>query len=486
MNLKSDDNITRVFERHYSQVKSVYERVHDLLSNDIIKFERDYLPFICNRGIAIKYYTGHTVCFCPSSYYGFQCEFYSDRITVATHLDLHNSRLLISEINVIKVLTTFLFEDQIIDYYEFHIDPQTQINENYIKQGIYFLYPRLKEFLHMKKTNRSDTQLYSVRFEAFNLDLNEKIQIIGIWKYQIYFDNLPVFRLSKILRFPSQVSSFINDPCLNNSCSKNGLCQEVLNSNHSSYFCFCKSGYYGIYCEHYDEVCSHYCAPKSLCKPKYRGILTGNQQHPLCLCPVSTFGNRCYFKNENCKKNPCLNGGSCIVTYNMTDINEYICICTSLFQGNQCQLSKGIVNITFALSLDTVLQTTDVVATTVLYSDYKVETLDFIVRHQQVYIGLPLGVKLIYSHKLATYAPTTAVLKVYGPNYHHQEPKYYLLYFHPDQKEIHIRFDLTLENYCPFVRTLRHLVQTTKKTGKLRFFSSDIMLSEVKLVHILS
>ena len=178
-----------------------------------ITFTNHYLPFICNRGVAIKYYTGHTVCFCPPSFYGLQCEYYSDRITVLTHLHFDDY---LSSLNIIKVLTTFLFEDEIIDYYEFHVDPQRQIDHNYVKQQIYFVYPRLKQFVQMKKNNRSGTQLYSVRFEAFNLHLNETIQIIGVWKYSIYFDNLPSFRLSKILRFPS---SSVNDPCLNHSCT---------------------------------------------------------------------------------------------------------------------------------------------------------------------------------------------------------------------------------------------------------------------------
>ena len=435
-NLESDEHMTRVFGMETSKVKTVYEVVRDSLDNGNITFENDYLPFICNRGVAVKYYTGHTVCFCPPSFYGSQCQYYSDRIIVATHLDLNNSQSFANEINVIKVLTTFLFEEEIIDYYEFHVDPQTQIDNKYIKQQIYFLYPRQQEYLHMKRNNRSGTQLYSVRFEAFNLDLNENIQIIGIWKYSIYFDFLPSFRLSKILRFPSQVSSFLHNPCLNHSCSQNGTCQKIINSNSLSYFCSCKSGSYGNQCEHYAEECDDYCSPKSVCKPKYRGILTGNVQHPLCLCPVLKFGNRCYFKNDHCQTNPCLNGGRCIVTYNLTDVDHYRCICTDLYEGYHCQLLKGVVNIKLLLSSKSALQTSDVVATTVFYNDYDNRSLRFIVRRQQVYSRFLSELKPVYTGKLDTYAPPITVLKVYGQNYRHEEPKYYLLYYHLEQKEI--------------------------------------------------
>ena len=100
----------------------------------------------------MKYLTGYTVCFCPPSYYGSQCEYHSDRITVVTHLQLNNYRSFVNQMNMIKVLTTFLFENEIIDYYEFYVNPQKQNDRNFIKQQIYFVYPRLKKYLQLKKT----------------------------------------------------------------------------------------------------------------------------------------------------------------------------------------------------------------------------------------------------------------------------------------------------------------------------------------------
>jgi hypothetical protein len=223
------------------------------------------------------------------------------------------------------VLTTFLFDNRTIDYYEYHVIPQIQTKDNYIKEGIYFL--------EMKKNNRSGIQLYSVRFEAFNLHLNETIEPIGVWQYTIYFDFLPAFRLAKILRFDSLLPSFSDGPCLNNACGKNGVCQEVINSNRLSYFCSCNSGYYGIDCTYKDEECSgDYCSPISICKPKYGGILKGNQQS-LCLCSASTLGNTCYLKNDNCRNNPSLHGGSCVVPYELADTDDYACLCANSFNN---------------------------------------------------------------------------------------------------------------------------------------------------------
>jgi hypothetical protein len=463
---------TRVYSKRNSKDPSVYEIVRNSRP-EIIMFEKHYLPFVCNRGLAVQYYTGDTVCFCPSSFYGFQCEFYSDRITVATHLNLTNYRSYLHQIAIIKILTIFFFKDQIIDYYEFHVNPQTQTNDNYIKQVIFFSYPRLKQFIQMKKTNRSGTQLYSVRLEAFNLHVNETIEPIGVWHYPIYFDFLPSFRLSKILRFNPSLSSFVSDPCSNHSCGKNGKCQEVINSNRSLPFCFCDSGYYGTHCEHYDEKCNNYCSPKSICKSNYSGIIRGNEQ-PLCLCSTSTFGKQCYLKNDHCRNNPCLHGGNCIVNYDLGDIDRYTCLCTDSFTGDMCQFPKEIVYITFVLSSDSTLQTNDIVATTVSYNDYHNKTLSFNVRHQQVYGTLPKHLKLIYSNKFDAHAPTTAILKLYGPNYYRENPNYYVLYFHPRRKKINITIDLTSENNCPLVQTLWYLVQGNDSSGKLECFCHDL------------
>ena len=101
---------------------------------------------------------------------------------------------------------------------------------------------------------------------------------------------------------------------------------------------------------------------------------------------------------------------------------------------------------------------------------------DFNVRHQQVYDALPSHLKLIYSHKLTEYAPTTAILKVYGSNYRNEEPEYYVLYFYPNQKEINITVDLTSENHCPLVQTLWYLVQAIETSGKLEWFIMKFLL----------
>jgi hypothetical protein len=157
----------------------------------------------------------------------------------------------------------------------------------------------------------------------------------------------------------------------------------------------------------------------------------------------------------------------------MADTNDYICVCTNLFEGNHCEFPRGTVDMTIVLPSDSTLKASDVVAATVAFSDYQIPSLNLDIRHQQVYDSMPSHLKLIYGYKLGTGAPTTAVMKIYGPNYHNEEPKYYVLYFRPDQKEINITVGLTSENHCPLVQTLWHSVQATEASGKLECFYSN-------------
>ncbi|CAF4801326.1 unnamed protein product, partial [Rotaria sp. Silwood2] len=62
--------------------QSIYTFMDNWLPDDYITFEEHYLPFICNRGLAVMDENEETKCLCPPSFYGNQCEFYSDRITV--------------------------------------------------------------------------------------------------------------------------------------------------------------------------------------------------------------------------------------------------------------------------------------------------------------------------------------------------------------------------------------------------------------------
>ena len=418
------------------------------LPNGTITQEKHILPFICNRGVPVEYMRAGTICLCPPSFYGNQCELYADRITFLTHVDLTNYLLRYQRTAILKVLVIFLYQHNIIDNYEFHVNPQLQNENNFIKQTIYFLYSRTPTFFQLRELNRSVTLMYSVRCEAYNLYSNETIELVGVWHYPIYFDFLPSFRLSKILRFPLSLTS--NTLCQTSTpCQNNATCHDVINQNHSSYFCSCSSGFHGQHCEFYDSRCNDYCSTSSICKPTYRGNLTGNRQ-PFCLCAIATFGSTCSIKNNPCQPNPCFNEGHCLMQYDLSDINKYICVCTNSFEGNHCENAKGMVRI----EIHSQLKPTDILGTTIVYNDYQIPSLRLTPRHQQVYNQLPTNLRLVYSQKTGTYAPSVAILKVYSSNSLDEEPNYYILYYYPNNKTISITVNLTTETYCPLILSL--------------------------------
>ncbi|CAF4598339.1 unnamed protein product, partial [Rotaria sp. Silwood2] len=310
------------------------------------------LAYYCNRGISIVHDT--IACFCPPSYYGSKCQFYSDRLTIITHLNLtHTNYTKNDQKIVIEILVLFIFENNtILDYYQFHVRPSLELNGSYIKHKFYLLYSRSQVLIehkrqrYLNRTNISKQQPYQVRFEAYELDLNYSIKLVGLWQYPIYFDYLPSFRLVKILTIPPQeTNQTMNNPCLPNPChSKNTVCQSILNGN-QTYLCLCKNGYYGENCQNYDEQCSIYCSLNSTCKPKYRGKLAAGYQYPLCVCPLDYFGPSCHLRQNVCDFTPCLNNGSCYTTYDPTGVQPYICQCMEQFYGDQCQYEKISIKI---------------------------------------------------------------------------------------------------------------------------------------------
>ncbi|CAF3084770.1 unnamed protein product, partial [Rotaria sp. Silwood2] len=60
-----------------------------------------------------------------------------------------------------------------------------------------------KRWRYSNRTDVVNTHPYSVHFDAFALDGNQTIEELGSWRYPIYFDYLPAFRLAIVLRFPS-------------------------------------------------------------------------------------------------------------------------------------------------------------------------------------------------------------------------------------------------------------------------------------------
>ncbi|UJR34447.1 hypothetical protein I4U23_021854 [Adineta vaga] len=421
------------------------------LSN--ISFNKFQIAYHCNRGLSVLMLNNKDfVCFCPPSYYGKYCEFYSDRLTVVTHLNYTNTPYLDikDDIVILQVLCVLIFEDEVIDHYSFRTEPDC--NEcGFVKEKFFLLYSRSENYLNHKKKryfNRTDiieNQPYSIRFELYELKKTETIEFIGLWQYPIYFDYLPSFRFAKVLRFPSKFSN--NDLCYNNSCNNRSTCHRILNENSTiTYLCLCRAPFYGKDCQLIDENCLKYCSPNSICKPKYRGIVNNNQQ-PLCICSWSFYGSRCYLQYSSCSSQPCLNNGRCSETMDSADPIPYICFCQNHFYGDHCEYED--VHIHIQLNVSTVIPI-NVLVSAVQYLDFSDTSYDLILREQKVSFGLQLEWNFYYGE---TIAPQFGLLLIYDNNYPLMNPQFYLLYVQNEKENINIIVQLNKHNYCAHIST---------------------------------
>ncbi|CAF3974713.1 unnamed protein product [Rotaria sp. Silwood1] len=402
--------------------------------------------FVCNRGLAIR--EGKDIrCLCSGTYYGNNCEYFSDRITIITHLNLTYTdyEQPTKRGIVIKVIVFLLFEDEkVIDFYEFNGIPELEKIYN-TKHKFQLVYSRSEQLLKHKQeryfnqTDISNNHPYSVRFEAFELTHNETKALVA-WNYPIYFDYLPSFRLATPLKFPETYLSRSHHPCINITCNSNSICIPFFNNRKWSYLCSCKSSFYGHNCRWFDHNCSKYCSFGSICKSNARPLLSGGRQ-PLCICSHNRFGPRCNLRYDDCQSNPCHNNGICYQTFNPSGKRPFVCICHMYFFGDFCQYEKSSINI----HLDTFSLPNTILASVVQYYDADNITLNLILRQQQLFIGTPSHIHFRHTQ---IEAPVLGILKLHVSL---TSTNYYILYVQPHTSVINIT---SAPEYCPHASLL--------------------------------
>ena len=167
-------------------------------------------PFWCNRGLGALLSNGSIVCFCPPQYFGDKCQYQTNRVSVLLSLDLSQSIYHRSDIDsaiLLKVLLLFLFNNQTLMRHEFHLRPALDITSSTQKKmATHFLYSHSAWFRqhraerHNNRSSLTNTHPFSMRIEIYETQRSETPALVGVWRYPIYFDDLPVFRLAKVLR----------------------------------------------------------------------------------------------------------------------------------------------------------------------------------------------------------------------------------------------------------------------------------------------
>ncbi|CAF4455972.1 unnamed protein product [Rotaria sp. Silwood2] len=270
----------------------------------------------CNRGIRILFNDQNTQkCLCPPSYFGSQCQWQNQRISLTLQLVYRTDTYIMTAFQVVVMLIDE--RSQSVSYHEqITFVPKRDCGTKY---NIYLLYPN--------QPKDSSTN-YSI-----HIDLLDKMTLsyIGSWHLSIPFQFLPVNRIVAQLFIPN--SKIISKSC-SLFCSEHGRCVPYMNGNFS-YFCQCDEGYSGLQCN-IQHNCS--CSLDSYCL-----------RSSICVCPLHKFGLMCFLKNSICQipKNPCQNNGICIPHDDRMGLNTFTCLCTENFFGIKCEIFKNQIDITF-------------------------------------------------------------------------------------------------------------------------------------------
>ncbi len=207
------------------------------------KYSRE--AWICNRGVAVRQHHDaiEDVCFCPPSYYGRYCQYFSDRVTIITHFeDLTNTLS-----STIKILAVFLANETVVDHHEFHF---TAGLKDFKKKHKFY-------FVHRRPHHLSTSSDYKIRFELYRLNKNSMIEFLAVWLYPIEFPFLPANRLARILKYRGPIHDLYHICMKNNPCRNNSTCHPLTNSNdkNNTYWCDCGNTSYGNNCQYIDQSC---------------------------------------------------------------------------------------------------------------------------------------------------------------------------------------------------------------------------------------
>ncbi|UJR17513.1 hypothetical protein I4U23_004408 [Adineta vaga] len=283
---------------------------------------------LCHRGLNLRVWLNQSLdrykstCLCPPSYYGNQCQYQNQRLSLAIRFNVLTESWQIPF--TILVLIIDNTNQRIIHSYEQFT--YLSLRDCKIKFNLHLFYAT-----RPKDMNRT----YSIHIDIYE-KYSQKYR--GSFRYPVKFLFLPVHRLAFIVDIPSvNHHHHQQNTCSDHQC-QHGKCIRYVNEKET--FCQCDQGWSGQYC-HIQHHCS--CSANSLCI----GMLSDNRS--ICVCSKNQFGSRCYLRNRICEHFPCQNNGSCVPNddFMVSNNQKYICICSKGFSGAQCEIIDNQLDIIF-------------------------------------------------------------------------------------------------------------------------------------------
>ncbi|CAF3843808.1 unnamed protein product [Adineta steineri] len=263
----------------------------------------------CNYGLHMYHRLGinsySNLCFCPPNYYGDQCQYQNQRVSLTLVLATVHQSI------VYAIIVTLMEDDnatqEIHSYHQFTYESEAYCGRPI---DIYLLYTTRE---------KNNSKNYSIRIDAFD---KSSLTYLLSWHLTIPFNFLPVNRLSAFLTIPISRPSNFNH--CNLECYK-GTCMKY--HNEERFFCQCDSGWSGAQC-HIPIDCSM-CASDSIC-------IGSIQKRSICICPQNRFGSFCRLKLI-CPVGLCKNNGRCVVIDDRMVDESYVCFCSEQFHGPRCE-----------------------------------------------------------------------------------------------------------------------------------------------------
>lgn len=288
------------------------------IDEDTFEVEPNFWPWKCNRGLIVRTWSqsnnDNKVCMCPPSYYGDQCQYENQRISLTLRLTTDN------RLNSYEIVSMLIDDD---DDGNSEIDAYDQFV--YIPKEICVI--KLNRYLLFPTRPKNYSKSYNIRIDVFE---KTKLIYVGSWHFSIDFLFLPVNRLAIALDLSNhliETSPNCAIPCYNGSCTK------YLNKN--KYFCRCFTGWSGINCD--IPINCQSCYSRSLC-------IGSSKNQPICVCPINKFGPRCLLEST-CPVNACENNGRCVPADVTIPESHYRCICSDEFFGARCQYVRAKISI---------------------------------------------------------------------------------------------------------------------------------------------